>query len=321
MEPLVIGVIAAVGILLVFWGIDSSRAAGLEATLSQDLAVLGSGAASEPPASFRERFARLFQPAASRIDRRSAKKGKPTLAERLAKADLKLRTSEFLMIQVAAALLLALAAVARFGPGLQMVIFAGLGWFAPGFYVRRRERRRLRAFNDQLGDTLILLANALKAGYSFAQAIDVVAKKAAPPISAEFGRVVREMNLGASPDDSLRKMVRRVDSADLDLVVTAVAINQAVGGNLAEILETISHTIRERIRIKGEIRTLTAQARASGWIITGLPLGLGALMYVLTPGYFRPMTQSVVGWVMIGIGGGLILLGNFLIRKVIAIEI
>ena len=321
MLSIVIGVIAAVGILLLFRGLDSSRAAKLEATLSPDLAFLGGRPAPEPPATFRERIARFFQPAASRMESRSARKGKPTLAERLAKADLKLRTSEFLMIQVGAAVLLALLAVARFGPGPQTLIFAVLGWFAPGFYVRRRQNRRLRAFNDQLGDTLVLLANALKAGYSFAQAIDVVAKKAVPPISVEFGRVVREMNLGASPDDSLRKMVNRVESPDLDLVVTAVSINQAVGGNLAEILETISHTIRERIRIKGEIRTLTAQARASGWVITGRPIGLGALMYVLTPGYFRPMTQSVVGWVMIGVGMGLILFGNFLIRKVIAIEI
>ncbi|MGH7903867.1 MAG: type II secretion system F family protein [Candidatus Dormibacteraceae bacterium] len=320
MNSVVIGVIAAAGIMLFFWGLDSRRAARMAATLAAD-AGYAPPAAKAPPANLRERLVRLFQPAAARMEERKTRKGKPTLAERLAKADLKLRTSEFLMIQIATAVGFALLGVIRFGVGIQMLIAATLGWLAPGIYVRRRQRKRLRAFNDQLGDTLVLLANALKAGYSFAQAMDVVAKKAMAPVSIEFGRVVREMNLGSSPDESLRKMVRRVDSPDLDLVVTAVSINQTVGGNLAEILETISHTIRERIRIKGEIRTLTAQARASGWVITALPIGLAGLMYVLTPAYFKPMAQSIVGGIMIAIACGLILMGNFLIRKVIAIEV
>jgi len=191
----------------------------------------------------------------------------------------------------------------------------------PGFYVRYRMNKRLKAFNDQLGDTLILLSNALKAGYSFAQAIDTVSKNATPPISDEFARAVREMNLGGSVEEALNNMLRRIESQDFDLVVTAVAIHRTVGGNLAEILDNIAYTIRERIRIKGEIRTLTAQASASGKLITGLPIALGTFLYFVTPTYFKPMTENVVGWFMIGIAALFIFIGNLIISRVVAIEV
>jgi tight adherence protein B len=140
-------------------------------------------------------------------------------------------------------------------------------------------------------------------------------------MSDEFARAVREMNLGGSVDEALQNMVRRIDSPDFDLVVTAVAIHRTVGGNLAEILDNIAYTIRERIRIKGEIQTLTAQARASGWIITVLPIALATFMAFITPTYFRPMLENPVGWVMIGAGIFLIFIGNVLIRKVVQIEV
>jgi tight adherence protein B len=140
-------------------------------------------------------------------------------------------------------------------------------------------------------------------------------------MSDEFARAVREMNLGGSVDEALQNMVRRIDSPDFDLVVTAVAIHRTVGGNLAEILDNIAYTIRERIRIKGEIQTLTAQARASGWIITVLPIALATFMAFITPTYFRPMLENPIGWAMIGAGIFLIFIGNVLIRKVVQIEV
>jgi len=148
-----------------------------------------------------------------------------------------------------------------------------------------------------------------------------VAKNAVPPIGDEFARAVREMNLGGSPDEALNNITKRVASPDFDLVSTAYAIHRTVGGNLAEILDNIAYTIRERIRIKGEIATLTAQARASGTLITALPIVLAAFMYFVTPTYFRPMFGSIIGWILLVIGGFMIFVGNLIIRRVVAIEV
>src|SRR5260221_8384899 len=188
-------------------------------------------------------------------------------------------------------------------------------------YVMYRIGQPLKAFNNQLGVPRTLLSNAIKAGYSCAQAIDNVAKNAVPPIADEFGRAVREMNLGGSPDEALQNITKRIASADFDLVATAYAIHRTVGGNLAEILDNIAYTIRERVRIKGEIATLTAQARASGTLITFLPIVLATFMYFVTPTYFRPMFESIVGWILLVIGGFMIFVGNLIIRRVVAIEV
>jgi len=322
----VVALIAGIGVLAIFYGLAQTRTASadLQARLAEYGVVAPSAAgpaAEAPPSNLRERLARIFQPAADRIGQGDVKKGKPSLQEELAKADLKLRTSEYLGIQVGLTVLLFLIAFIRFGGfpnGIIQALIAGvIGYFIPGFYVKFRQRQRLKAFNNQLGDTLLLLSNALKAGYSFAQAVDTVAKNGTPPISEEFARAVREMNLGGSVEEALNNMVKRVDSDDLDLVITAVAIHRTVGGNLAEILDNIAHTIRERVRIKGEIKTLTAQARASGWIITLLPVGLAGFMYVVTPAYFRPMTANFLGFIMLGVAIVMILIGNAIIRKIV----
>src|SRR5437588_819790 len=167
-----------------------------------------------------------------------------------------------------------------------------LVWFASGLYLRLRQRKRTRAFNNQLGDTLTLMSNALKAGHSFAQALSTVSKNAAPPIADEFARATREIALGINVDDALNHMNERNQSEDFDLMVTAVQIQRVVGGNLAEILDSIAYTIRERIRIQGEIRTLTAQARTSGIIITLLPFALAVALAFISPSYFSPMPKT-----------------------------
>lgn len=279
------------------------------------------GRSFAPPADMRERVSRLFQPLAERQSKNSVKKGKGTLQEQLYRADIKLKASEFVMVQIGVVILFALIGLLRFGVGFQFIGMAIAGWFAPGFLLNFRIGRRLKAFNDNLGDTLIVLANALKAGLSFPQAISVVADKGRAPIRDEFDRVLKEINLGSSIEDALAKMVDRVQSPDLDLVVTAVGVNRQVGGNLAEVLENISHTIRERIRIKGEVSTLTAQARGSGQMISFMPVGLAIFLYFAAPTYFRPMTSSPIGYVMLGISGGLVFAGNAIIKKVVSIDI
>jgi tight adherence protein B len=331
MSPgIAVALIAFAGVFLVFLGVSRMRSsAGGSEDFQARLAAYGvttAGATALPPASgFRETLNRLFQPAADRVGRGDTKKGKPSVSEQLLRADLKLRTSEFFMIQIGTTALLALIAGVRFGftlGSLPEIFIAGLiGYIIPGRYVKWRIGRRLRAFNNQLGDTLTLLSNAIKAGYSFAQAIDTVAKNAVAPIADEFGRAVREMNLGGSPDEALQNITKRVASPDFDLVATAYSIHRTVGGNLAEILDNISYTIRERVRIKGEISTLTAQARASGTLITFLPIVLAVFMYFVTPTYFRPMFENFIGWILIAIGCFMIFIGNLIIRRVVAIEV
>jgi len=323
--PLVFGIVAAAGIFLFFIGLNQARrAAGGSEDFQNRLAAYGvttAGAAQLPQsAGFRDTLNHLFQPAADRLGRGDVKKGKPSISEQLQRADLKLRTSEYFLIQMGSTALFFLIGFVRWGL-IQGLLAAVLGYLVPGMYVKYRIGRRLKAFNGQLGDTLTLLSNALKAGYSFAQAIDTVAKNAVPPIGDEFSRAVREMNLGGSPDESLANITKRVVSEDFDLVSTAYSIHRTVGGNLAEILDNIAYTIRERVRIKGEIATLTAQARASGTLITFLPIVLATFMYFVTPTYFRPMFGSIIGWILIAIGGFMIFLGNLIIRRVVAIEV
>jgi len=325
----IFALLAFAGVFLLFVGISQMRrSSGGAEDFQARLAAYGvttAGSTTLPPASgFRDSLNRIFQPAADRVGRGDSKKGKPSVAEQLNRADLKLRTSEYFMIQLGSVALFMLVGLVRFGfPGgiIQIAALGIVGYLLPGIYVKYRVGRRLRAFNGQLGDTLTLLSNALKAGYSFAQAIDTVAKNAVPPIADEFSRAVREMNLGGSPDEALQNITKRIASADFDLVATAYSIHRTVGGNLAEILDNIAYTIRERVRIKGEIATLTAQARASGTLITFLPIVLATFMYFVTPTYFRPMFDNFIGWILIAIGIFMIFVGNLIIRRVVAIEV
>jgi Flp pilus assembly protein TadB len=202
----VFGLIAFAGVFLFFLGISQMRrAAGGSEDFQARLAAYGvtttAGSQAIQGSGMRESLNRLFTPAADRFGKGDAKKGKPSIAEQLQRADLKLRPSEYFMIQVGSGVVVGLIAFWRWGLLFGLLFF--LGYLAPGFYVKYRINQRLKKFNGQLGDTLTLLSNALKAGYSFAQAIDTVAKNAVAPIGDEFARAVREMNLGGSPDEAL----------------------------------------------------------------------------------------------------------------------
>jgi len=313
---LIVGIALAVGAFLFFMGFDKTNQT--QAVTARDQL--------RPALTIRDRIDAMFQAneqwAASATT--AAKPGKLNLAEQLSRADLKLRTSEWLLIRIGTAALLALIGLLRFGLGafgVQAVLFGVLGYFIPQFYLGFRQRGRLKAFNSQLGDTLVLMANALKTGYSLAQALDVVANKASPPINEEFDRVVKEVNLGAGIEESLGRMVRRTESSDLDMVATAIAINRKIGGNLSEILETISETIRERVRIKGEMSSMTAQARGSGYMITALPIVLAVFMYFVTPQYFAPMLGSPIGIGMLIGAGFFMFLGQMIMGKIATVDV
>jgi tight adherence protein B len=244
------------------------------------------------------------------------------LATQLARADLKLTVAEFLSLQVIAVIGGTAIAYILFGGGVLLSAAAGvIGFFGPRIYVRLRQGRRLNQFNDQLGDAINQMSNGLRAGYSVMQAMDSVAKELPAPISEEFLRVVQEMQLGLSMEQALTNMLRRIDSDDLDLMITAVNVQREVGGNLAEILDVISFTIRERVRIKGEIRTLTAQGRASAYVITLLPIGLTLLLLMLNRDYIMQLFTDVCGLIMVGVGAILIASGAFALKKITDIEV
>jgi tight adherence protein B len=273
------------------------------------------------PTGFRDRIDRSFQGVVERTNRRRLKRTGLTLAEHLARADIKLRSSEFVLIQLGCLFAFALIGLLRFGFGPQFIVSGVGGYLIPIRVVKFRQARRLKRFNNQLPETLSLLANGLKAGYSLPQALDSVARNTTAPISEELGRVTREMSVGASLEQSLLNMVKRVASDDLDLIVTAILIHRSVGGNLARVLDNISHTVRQRVMVKGQISALTAQARASGWIISLLPVAVAAILYVIAPTYFRSLTTDPWGVALLVLAAAMIVIGNFFIRRITSIRV
>ena len=244
---------------------------------------------------------------------------------KLAQADLKLTLFEYMLIKFALSLVgLAVGAYLGRGNSLQMVLFAvggvAVGYFGVDWYVKFRLGKRLKEFNGQLGDTIGLMANSLRSGYSLLQSMELVSREAPDPIGTEFKRVVREVGLGLTAQDALNNLMRRMPSDDLDLMITAINIQYEVGGNLAQILDTIAHTIRERVRIKGEIAVLTAQGRMSGYLITALPVVIGVIVSVINPTYMSVMWQFP--WIIMPICGGILIFAGFMIiRKIVNIEV
>jgi tight adherence protein B len=273
------------------------------------------------PTGFRDRLDRTFQGVVERGNRRRLKLTGLTLAEHLARADLKLRSSEFVLIQLGCLVGFALLGLLRFGFGPQFVVSGVSGYLLPMRIVKYRQGKRLKKFNNQLPETLGLLSNGLKAGFSLPQALDSVAHNTTPPVSDELSRVTREMSVGASLEQSLFNMVKRVASDDLDLLVTAILIHKSVGGNLAHVLDNISHTIRQRVMVKGQVSALTAQSRASGWIISLLPVVVAAILYVIAPTYFRVLTTDPLGVALLVVAGVSIVVGNFFIRRITRIRV
>jgi tight adherence protein B len=244
------------------------------------------------------------------------------LSTQLARADLKLTVGEFLALQAIAALGIGAVGYLLSGTIVLGILAAVLGWFAPRWFVSSRQGARLHAFNDQLGDALNLMVNGLRSGYSVMQAMEAVSREMPPPIAAEFSRIVQEVQIGLPLDQAMANMMRRIKSDDLDLVVTAINVQREVGGNLAEILDVISFTIRERVRIKGEIRTLTAQGRYSGYVISLLPIGLALVLFCVNKPYVeRLFTSGWCGWAMVVCGLLMIGTGFIAIQKIVAIEV
>ena len=256
------------------------------------------------------------------------------LSTEIARADLKLRPAEFVFAWIASpfaftfvAYVLGFIFPGFHNPVALAVIFA-IGAYFPRWYIGYRQRKRLTAFSRQLPDTITLLANSLRAGSSFLQGIELVTREARPPISEEFERVVREMSLGVALQPALNNLVRRVASEDLELMVTAINIQSQVGGNLATVLDSIAFTIRERVRIQGEIKTLTAMQRYSGYVITLLPVGLAGILFVISPTYISTLLDKPpetfglpTGVIFLIVGAISMGIGYVFIRRIVDIKV
>jgi tight adherence protein B len=215
------------------------------------------------------------------------------IARELARADLKFKVAEYFAL-IAICILLGGMLTWFIGNRhpISFLIGAIGGAFAPRIYVKRQQGTRLRKFNEQLPDMLNLMVNGLRAGYSTMQALEAISKELPPPINDEFRRVVQEMQIGIPMETALENLLRRIPSDDLDFVVTAINVQREVGGNLSEILDSISFTIRERIRIKGEVRVLTSQVRASGTVLSMVPFGLTLVLWFINPEYLMSITMG-----------------------------
>lgn len=248
------------------------------------------------------------------------KKLMDTIFNELILADIMMKPEEFCMIWLLLTFVPAgLAALFQAGM-MPSITLAVVGAFLPIIFIKIKKDNRRKAFEAQLSDTLIMICNGLRSGFSFQQAMENVANDMPPPIGIEFGRVCNEIRYGATMEDALNNMVDRVKSADFMLVVSAVLIQRTTGGNLSEILSTISETIRDRIKIKGEINSITAQGRMSGMIIGALPICIAAILMVVNPEYMSTFFTTTAGNIMLAVSVVMEVLGFFAIRKVVTIE-
>ena len=245
------------------------------------------------------------------------------IATTLAQADLKLKPAEYIATMLLVSF--GIGAVAWYFGGREIfsgVIGAVIGLFLPRFYVGRQKSQRLNKFNDQLQDMLNLTVNGLRAGYSTVQAMEAVSKELPTPISTEFHRVIQEMQLGITMETALDNLVRRIPSDDLDLIIVAINVQREVGGNLAEILDTISYTIRERVRIKGEIRVLTSQVMYSGRFLSLLPIILCLLLWFLNRSYMMTFFDNLIcGLIMLSVAAVMVGTGYFIMTRIADIEV
>jgi tight adherence protein B len=252
---------------------------------------------------------------------------KNKIQQQLTRAHVLLKAEEFITICI---ILLCSLGLLTFSltnsmPGTNMLlctaVAAIIGWFIPSIILKSRIKKRIKYLNEQLGDAIVLISNSLKAGYSFFQAIDIVVKEMSGPFSEEFALLQKEINFGVNTEKALENLVRRVSSDDLELVITAVLIQRQVGGNLSEVLDNISSTIRDRIKIKGEIKTVTAQGRMSGLVIALLPPALGAILFLINPEHISMLFNNPMGLLILIFSIFMELTGVYFISKIVKIEV
>jgi tight adherence protein B len=247
------------------------------------------------------------------------------ISRELARADLKLKPAEYIALMVI--LGFGVGFVAWFFGGQNILvglIGVGVGMLIPRFYVRQQQAKRLIRFSEQLPDMLNLMVNGLRAGFSVMQAMEAISNELPPPISDEFKRVVQEIQIGLNIDRALDNLYRRIPSEDLDLTITAMNVQREVGGNLAEILDTITYTIRERVRIKGEIRVLTSQVVYSSRFLSSMPILIAVALWFMNRPYmmlFFDPDSRLIGIPVLIFGGLMVFSGYMIMGKIADIEV
>ncbi|MBN1934228.1 MAG: type II secretion system F family protein [Anaerolineae bacterium] len=322
MDPLII-VLVIVGIGAVVMLILALRSGGRreEAQLEQRLDSYIAGQEGKPTEKDidqeAKRLSKLTESLGKVVEKQSFG---VKIAERLARASIKLTVGEFVILSIISPVLFGALAFIIFRSFLFLVgVLVGL--FVPRMVVNMMSKRRLKQFNEQLGPAINLMVNGLRSGYSMLQAMESVARDMPVPTSEEFGRVTLEIGLGIPNDEALQHLGKRVPSDDLALMITAINVQHEVGGNLAEILDVISFTIRERVRIKGEIAALTAQGMMTGYVISGLPIALALILTAMNREYMGRMFTMTCGWIMIGVSVVMIVAGFFAMMKIVQIEV
>jgi len=314
---IIIGGIVLIIILIVVMIMTSSR----EQTLVEDRLNQYLGEQENTQAEREAQRTAITDWVSKRVERTSIG---GRVAQNLARADMKFKVGEYFALIVISVIVVGGIAWVLGGRNIiSFFIGAVIGYIAPGIYVRQQQTRRLTRFNDQLSDMLNLMVNGLRAGYSTLQAMEAVSKELPAPICDEFRRVVQEMQIGIPMDTALQNLLRRIPSDDLDFVVTAINVQREVGGNLSEILDTISFTIRERVKIKGEVRVITSQVRASGTLLALIPVFLTIVLWFLNPKYL--MSFADAGPLCAGIAAAVVLLligsGYFIMMRIASIEV
>lgn len=240
---------------------------------------------------------------------------------KLLQAYVKMKPEEFVGISIMSAMLFGILLFLIGKNYMFGVLGLVIGYKVPDLYIGSIKKRRGRLLNSQLPQALTLISNGLRAGFSFPQSLNVAGKEMDSPISDEFLKVLRDNALGKPMEEALENLSNRTDDEDLDMFVTALLIQRQVGGNLAEVLDTISQTIRERVKLRGEISSLTAQGRISAAIISLLPIILALVISVLNPGYLDIMFTKLPGIIALIVAVVMELIGVFLLVKLVNIEI
>ena len=327
MEPLALLVALAVmaAVVLLVVGISQMRGSGGRA-LGHRLEKFSKGETGQPSGGGRGGDESLLRstdsgklgPLAGIL---GGSRGVESSALALERAGIPLRVGEYMTIRFALAFILLLVTFMLTRNVLIALPMAPIGYFLPRWYVGSRRRQRQAKINGQLEEMLNLVSNSLKSGYGLMQSFEYASRQLGPPLADELKRMLQEANLGAGAEAAIEALAERIASADMEMVVTAITIQKSVGGNLAQTLDNVAYTMRERDRIRGEISTLTSQQRMTGFIIGGLPIFVGGIMFAINPDYMLPLFTDTVGKVLLLMAVGMEALGIVLIRSLLSFEV
>jgi tight adherence protein B len=308
---------AVVGLFVMVLFVATWRLAGRRDPVEERLRKFGEGDVSSPDSIGNP----SRRPSWSGTNRMLAAMGVgPKLANALIQADVPLTAAEFTLVVLLCFLAGALLGAMRLGLGIGILIGLLLA-FAPVWYLNRQRSRRKRAFTKQVPEILAMLVGALRAGFGISQAMGTVASQLAPPASVEFNRALRAMALGLPLQRALSDMAERVGTDEVSMVVTAINVQHETGGNLAQTLDTIGDTVRNRLRVQGEIRALTSQQRLTGTILACMPIALAVILSVINPTYMKPLFAPGIGRLFLVGAVILQIIGFLVIRKIVDIEV